>query len=412
MEFGGDGTTMKTIMHLDMNSYFATAEQQANPGLRGRPVGIVKAAGRGCVIAASVEAKKFGVKTGATVWEARRLCPQIVLVPADMEKYFSLTQKLLGVVDEYSDRVEVFSIDEVFLDVSESQRLWGGGTWQMALEIKARIKAELGEWMRASVGVSFTKLLAKLAGEMYKPDGLTFLMPEDYLEKTAEVEVGAVCGIGRARTVWLEERGARTLGQARQLPGLPKETFELVWLTKDEELVTRVELEPAKSVGRTFTTFEELTDEGKVLRLVRNLVEEVSAKLREMGMAGRTLGLMLSGTHPHRYGGVAGGFWARKTLKTPTDDGQIIFSQLWRGYERRPLLPVRFAGVGVSNLTFKQQELMFGHREELLRVVDAVNERWGLFTLYPAVLRGSELIRPEVTGYLGDKYYRFRSGRG
>lgn len=392
---------MKTIMHADMNSYFATAEQQANPYLRGKPVGIIKAAGRGCVIAASVEAKKFGVKTGTTVWEARRLCPQITLVPSDMDKYFSLTEGLMRIVTDYSPAVEVFSIDEMFLDVTDSQKCFGGGVLEIALEVKRRIREELGEWMRCSVGISFTKILAKLASEMHKPDGLTWLTPEDYLERTAGVAVGEVCGIGHARTAWLNARGAYTLGAARALPDVPPEIAELVWLRAEEPLTTVDELEPAKSVGRTFTTFSEVEDQAGVEMLVRNLVEEACSKLREMGMAGRTVWLAL------RSGGETGVFWARKTLRTPTDDPLVVFNLLWQEYTKSPLLSVRFAGVGVSNLIYNLQFPIFKCRRELLAAADRVNEKWGLFTLYPASLLGSELIRPEVTGYLGDKWYRF-----
>src|SRR3989338_6239123 len=114
---------IKTILHLDMNSYFATAEQQANLYLRGKPVGIIKAEGRGCVIAASVEAKKFGVKTGSTVWEAKGLCPQIVLVPSDMDKYFALTSRMIKILADYSPTLEIFSIDEAFIDLTQTQNL-------------------------------------------------------------------------------------------------------------------------------------------------------------------------------------------------------------------------------------------------------------------------------------------------
>lgn len=391
-----------------MNSYFATAEQQANPYLRGKPVGITKAVGRGCVIAASVEAKKFGVKTGSTVWEARKLCPEIILVPSDMDKYFSLTQALVRLVSDYSPRVEVFSIDEMFLDLTDSQKLFGGGAWEIALEIKWRIKENLGEWMRASVGISFTKLLAKLASEMHKPDGLTFLTPQDYLELTETVAVEEVCGIGYARTKYLHSRGAYSLGQARFLPEMPPEIWDLVWLRIDEPTVTTEELEPAKSVSRTFTTFKTLNCRWEIRNLVRNLVEEACAKLREMEMAGRTFGLSLSSE---------GSFWARKTIKTSTDDPLVIFDLLWREYENTPLLSVRFAGVGISNLIFNRQFSIFNQRQKLLKAVDRVNKKHGLFTLYPAILlggdpstgSGQDLIRPEVTGYLGDKWYRFRA---
>lgn len=389
----------RTILHLDMNSYFATAEQQANRCLRGKPVGIIKAEGRGCVIAASVEAKKFGVKTGVTVWDAKRLCPQIVLVPSDMDKYFALTRRMIKILGDYSPVLEVFSIDECFVDVTETQRLWPGGGWQIALELKQKVKEELGEWMKCSIGISFTKLLAKLASEMKKPDGLTFLTEQNYLTSTENIAVSEVCGIGRARTTMLQSMGVTTLGEARKLPNLPKEIEDLVWLRADEPLAAVENLQAAKSVSRTFTTFKVLNTKDEVLRLVRNLIEEASAKLREMGMAGRTFCLSMDG------------FWVRVTIKTPTDDPLVIYDLLNKEYEKRSVVEIRQVGVWITNLVASGQLSVFSVREDLLMAVDRVNEKWGLFTMYPGVLLGSELIRPEVTGYLGDKYYRLLTKR-
>ncbi|TSC84546.1 MAG: DNA polymerase IV [Microgenomates group bacterium Gr01-1014_16] len=395
----------RTILHLDMNSYFATAEQQVNPYLQGKPVGIIKAEGRGCVIAASIEAKKFGVKTGTTVWEAKKLCPQIVLVPSDMDKYFALTQRMIKILADYSPTLEVFSIDECFVDVTDSQKLWAGGVWQMAIEMKLKIREELGEWMKCSIGISFTKLLAKLASEMKKPDGLTFLTPESYLEETKNVAVSEICGIGYARTAYLHSRGAYTLEQARLLK-LPIEIEDLVWLRINDELTTVGGLDPAKSVSRTYATYETLNSKFEILKLTRNLVEEACMKLREMGMCGRTFCLSLDGLPAGRQD-----FWARVTIKTPTDDPLVIYDLLNKEYEKRPTTGVRQAGVWISSLMFNVQGSMFNKRPNLLRAVDKVNEKWGLFTMYPGVLLGSELIRPEVTGFLGDKWYRFRESR-
>lgn len=386
---------MRTIMHVDMNSYFATVEQQANPALRGKPVGIIKALGRGCVIAASVEAKKYGVKTGTTVWEAKKLCPQIVLVPSDMDKYFSITQGFIQIATDYSPSWEVFSIDELFLDVTQTQYLYPGGAFQIALEVKERIRQDLGEWIKCSVGISFTKLLAKLASEMHKPDGLTFLEEPDYLEETANIAVSEVCGIGGARARWLNDRGAHTLGQARKLGGLDPVMADLVWLRVDEPLAETANLAVAKSVSRTFTTFSVLSTQDSVLRLVRNLVEEATAKLREMGMTGRTFCLSLDG------------FWARKTISIPSDDPKVAFGLLAGEYLRAPVVGVRQAGVWITNLVLSTQCSMLNQREDLLNAVDRINNRFGGFTLYPGSLLGEELIRPEVTGFLGDKWYRF-----
>ncbi|KKS32565.1 MAG: polymerase IV protein [Candidatus Amesbacteria bacterium GW2011_GWA2_42_12] len=399
---------MKTIMHVDMNSYFATAEQQANPYLRGRPIGIIKGrtglpAGRqGCIIAASVEAKRFGVKTGSTVWEAKQKCPQIILVPSDMDKYFALTKRMISIISHYSPTIEIFSIDEAFLDVTDTQKIFAGGAWEIALEIKNKIKIEMGEWMKCSIGISYTKLLAKLASEMQKPDGLTFLGPEDYLQKTQNIAVEEICGIGMARTRYLHDRGVFKLGQARKLE-LPPEIADLVWLKNEEQLTTVDDLDPAKSVGRTFTAFSMLDTQSSILKLVRNLIEETAAKLREMGMGGRTLYLTLNPSPNLGEGHYT------KTLKDPVCDPQVIFDLLSREYLKNPVVGIRKAGVNISNLAFSVQRSVFDKREKVLRVVDEVNEKYGLFTAYPASLLGGELIRPEMTGFLGDKWYRFGS---
>ncbi len=401
---------MKTILHLDMNSYFATAEQQMNPKLRGKPVGVIKALGRGCIIAASVEAKKYGVKTGTTVWEAKKLCPHIILVPSDMNKYFAMTKKLIKIADDYSPIVEVFSIDEFFLDVTDTQKLYGGGVWELAIELKMRVRQELGEWMRCSVGVAWSKILAKLASEMHKPDGLTMFSPENYLEETKNVAVEEVCGIGRARTTMLQCMGVRTLGEARQRE-LPKEIADLVWLREENPLVTVEDLQPAKSVSRTYTTYKVLGAKGQVLRLIRNLVEEAAGKLREMNMCGRTYSLYLT-PNPSPNISLRSGRWPgeghyRVTVKIPTDDPKIIYDLLIKEYNANPLLEIRFAGVTISNLIFNYQFLIFNQRQKLLNSVDKINKKYGGFTIYPAQLLGGELIRPEITGFLGDKYYQF-----
>ena len=394
---------MKTILHLDMNSYFATVEQQTRPELRGKPVGVIKALGRGCIIAASVEAKKYGVKTGTTVWEAKKLCPHIVLVPSDMHKYFAMTKKLIRMADDYSPAVEVFSIDEFFLDITDTQTLYAGGALEMALVLKKRVKENLGEWMKCSIGISFNKVLAKLASEMHKPNGLTWLTMDNYLPETENVEVGEVCGIGRSRTNYLHGRGAFTLGQARKLTDLPKETYDLVWLKDtDNKLTTSDDLQPAKSVSRTYTTFKTLSTKHEILNLIRNLVEEAAEKLREMGMSGRTFSLYLT---PNPSPNLGEGHY-RMTIKMPTDDPKIIYDLLARTYKQNPVVGIRQAGVWITNLIFNFQFPIFKQRQKLLNSVDKINQKYGGFTIYPAQLLGGELIRPEITGYLGDKYYQ------
>lgn len=404
----------KTILHLDMNSYFASVEQQLNPSLRGKSVGVIKAPGRTCVIAASIEAKKYGVKTGTTTYDARRLCPQIVFVPSQMNHYLEITKKIIGVAEGYSPIVDVFSIDEMFLDITDTQSLWPGGSLQIALEIKQKIRTDVGDWLKCSIGVGWSKLSAKTASEMHKPNGLTFLTPINYLLLTNNLPVSEVCGIGYSRAKYLQSRGAFTLGQARALPDLPTEISDLIFLRNDDSLTPSSELLAPKSVSRTYTTYQTTSHKSQVTSLVRNLIEEACGKLREMGMGGRTFGLVLKSPIPKyltptpspNLGEGQYSYKFRKTLANPTDDPEIIFQMLTK--EELPDA-VRFAGIWISNLVFSIQYSVFGKRENLLKSVDKINGKFGLFTVYPARLLGSELIRPEVTGFLGDKYYQLQT---
>ena len=152
----------RVILHADLNSFFARAEQQTNPILRGKPVGVVKAKGRTCIIAASVEAKKYGVTTGCRVNDAKKLCPQIILVPADFDKYSDISHRFIKICADYSPSCEVFSLDECFIDVTQTEKFWGH-VFNIAFEIKNRIREEIGDYITCSIGVSHNKLLAKLA---------------------------------------------------------------------------------------------------------------------------------------------------------------------------------------------------------------------------------------------------------
>lgn len=184
------------ILHIDLNSYFATVEQQANPFLRGKPIGVAGkniSRQRTVVAAASIEAKRFGVKSGMSVWEARELCPTIILVEADYDRYLECSQRFYRTLERYNSRIEIFSIDEAFLELTDpnlqirsecsecSGHSDGNSNYSdrcitIALAIKADIQRALGSWVTASIGIAPNKFLAKLASESNKPDGLTVIV--------------------------------------------------------------------------------------------------------------------------------------------------------------------------------------------------------------------------------------------
>ena len=407
-----DRLANRTILHVDLNSFFATAEQQANPRLRGKPVGIIKARGRTCVIAASVEAKRYGVKTGTDVFEAKRLCPQIIFVPADFDKYADITYRFINICSSYSPICEVFSLDECFVDVTETEKLLGG-VLTIAFDIKKRLRSEIGDHVTCSVGISHNRLLAKLASSQIKPDGL-FLITEDaaidILDKSSLVDV---CGLG-----WALDRHLRRLGidsfprlRARSMEFLHKHfgpywsvhLYNLCRGIDDTPVIPICEIPDAKSVGRTYTTYRNLYKKDEILKLMRNLCEEAAAKARQMQLAGRYVGIVLRGGEVTRYG--------HRTLKNYIDDGRQLFDICRRISADWALPYVRFCGVTLGMLTKKEYLptplfLWERRRADLVLSVDKINSRFGDYTVFPAQLLGMNIIRPEVNGYFGDRKYR------
>ena len=208
---------MRIILHLDMDSYFASVEQQFNQKLVGKPVGVLKALGRTCVIAASREAKKFGVKTGTTVWDAKILCPQIVFVPANFDRYFLVTKKFIAICENFSPYIEVFSIDELFMDVTESQKFFGG-VQNLCDQIKKQIKEQIGEYITCTIGISYNRLLAKLASGINKPDGLFEITFENRAQVLFSVKLTDICGIGFRLGKRLLSMGIKNFKTLQEIP--------------------------------------------------------------------------------------------------------------------------------------------------------------------------------------------------
>jgi DNA polymerase-4 len=406
----------RLILHADLNSFFASVEQQANPYLRGKPVGIIKALGRSCVIACSNEAKLFGVKTGMVLSEVKQKCPEIILVPAEFPKYFSVTRQFINLCSQYTDTMEIFSLDEVFLDLTRTEALFGHALL-VAYEIQNRLKQEIGDWLGCSIGIAENKLLAKLASGMAPRKGVVFV--DEYTKKKllAQAPFEEVCGIGYRLTARLNRMGIFNLPQILATPDelllaefgpfWAKELKRLARGEDDSPLITLKDLADAQSVSRTYTLMENTCDQKQIKALIRNLVEEAAWKLRQLGLAGRQFGIAVRGDNLSQVGHL--------TQKYFLDDGREIFDQVYRLYTSWHWShPVRFVGVWISLLTRKnwlplpllEQDQ---HTSKLLQAIDELNQRYGEHTLYPAVMLYHQLIRPEVNGYLGDKQFQFRS---
>ncbi len=380
--------------------------------MRGKPVGILKATGRTCIIAASVEAKKYGVKTGSSLFEAKKLCPSIILVPADFDKYADITYRFINICKDYSPICEVFSLDECFIDVTDTEKLFADAL-KIALQIKRRLREEIGDYMTCSVGIAYNRLLAKLASSQIKPDGLFLIAPDNALEVLDKANLMDVCGLGFGLYNHLGQLGIDNFPKLR--------TCSLIFLKKHfgpywsvhlhnlargidhSEVVPFSEIADAKSVSRTYTTHRTLTSRAEVFKLIRNLCEETAAKARKMSLTGRYVGLAFRDGQKSWYG--------HRTLKQYLDDGKALFELCLAISQNWPAKSVRFCGVTLGMLTKKEYLPLplfplDQKRQVLTATIDRINWRFGEYTLFPARLLGMSIIKPEVNGYFGDKKYR------
>lgn len=414
---------MRTILHIDINSCFASCEQQDNPDLRGKPVGVLQDSGkRSVVIGSSREAKRFGVETGMPIWEAKRLCPGLIAVPADFKRYAHYSRLFRKVCFDYSDRVEVFSIDELFMDVTETKQLFSGKSRDLlqtrpdpgidgealvvAYELKRRLKHEVGDYLTVSIGIAPNKMLAKLASGSQKPDGLVVVTPEHRLEFLDTHPLWHICGIGTRIERRLKRMGIYTIRQLRQTPKeyLVREfgvLGQIYWNWghgEDTDPVSLAwELDPDKSYGNQMTLPNDTKDEKETLQVLLWLSWQVAARLRDHRAAGRTVHLGLR----------RGETWARgqhsMSLCTTAYDIYrtakfLYYHKLcWHG-------PIRFAALSVGNLSpLSPTPLSLLPKQakqlKMAEAWDKVAERYGAFYLRPASLLGKQLKETYLNGF-------------
>lgn len=408
-------TKDRIIVHVDMNSYFATVEQQANPFLRGKPIAVTGSPYTRTVVgASSIEAKRYGVKTGMSFPEAIKLCPQIIRVVSDPDKYSETTKRFIRILEKYTPIVEVFSIDEAFLDITDTANRFGGAV-QIAKLIKKDIRQWCGEWISCSIGISHNKLLAKLAGELKKPDGLTIISRENISQVFAVTPVERACGIGWALTPKLNETGIKTLSDLGETPlatlvgkfGSYGYKLQEIGAGRDDDPVRPYwQPDSIKSIGYQFTFLKDTTDQAEIGRMLFKLSELVASRARNQGKLGKTVHLWFRAATFNNYG-------RQMTLPNPTQDGMTIYFavlKIWQ--EAFFTAPIRLVGVTLTNLrdeTPQQLTLLPGIRlrGKIIEVMDQINDTFGAFTVQQASLLGSVRVKRNMNGYGSD----FKRGR-
>jgi DNA polymerase IV len=415
----------KTFLHIDINSYFATMLQQENPLLRGRPLGVVKDHGRTVMIATSKEAKQYGIKTGITIKEARQLYPQVLPIPAQLNQYLDATKRLKRIFESIAPDVEIYSLDEAFIDITSCLTHLYSNPYHLAQHIQGLIKQELGEWVTCNIGISHNRLLAKIASEINPPDTIFEINDQNLDGILASVEFRDVCGVGYRLEKKLRRLGITTPYMIRFCseeeleasvgPFWAKELLKIAYGQEPHHLQRLGQpLDHMKSVGRSITGYKLASNEDQIKRVLYNLTEEVTHKVRQMDLAGRYVSIYLTGSNK---AGEHRSWHAHRTLQYHICHSkpmfEVLYHQLYSPW-RRSFSVIKFAvRLGMLEPTAQLTPSLlpeWDKQERLSQAMDAITKRYGLFTLRSGLLTHDDgIIRPEVTGYLGDKQYQLNT---
>jgi DNA polymerase IV len=389
------------ILHVDMDAFFASVEVRRRPELRGRPVVVGGVGPRGVVSSASYEARRYGVRSAMPMMRARALCPHAVVLPPDFSAYSAASAAVMQIFRDVTPLVESLSLDEAFLDVAGSRRLFGSpGT--IAASIRQRVASELG--LSCSVGVAPTKFVAKLGSTRAKPDGVVVVPADLVLDFLHPLPVDALWGVGECAAATLRRLGLATVGDlaAAPLPMLRSALGEaaaahLAALAAGRDPRAVVAEHAEKSVGAEVTFDTDVTDPAEIRRVMLELSEKVAVRLRAGGHAGRTVSIKIRLADFRTVN-------RSRTLTSATDTGREILSTAWSLFTvLRPAEPIRLVGIrveGLAEAASATRQPALGEPEhgwrEAEAATDAVAARFGRSAVGPAsLLRHRNRGRPE-----------------
>ena len=383
----------RVILHCDQNCFFASVELLSHPDLRDVPMAVCgdPASRHGIILAKNEPAKRFGIQTAETVWQARRKCPSLVLLPPHHKLYREYSVRVNELYGQYTDLVEPFGIDESWLDITGSMHLFGGDPVAIADELRRRVREELG--LSISVGVSFNKIFAKLGSDYKKPDATTLISPENWQEIVWPLPVGAMLFVGRSAQRTLAQYGVETIGQLaacrpemleKLLGKLGRQMHEYANGLDRSPVRPQAEREPVKSVGNGTTFPHDLTRWEEVRAGLAALSDSVAMRLRRQG-------LYCSGVQVTIKDSSFRSISRQKRLESPTrlmKDIQRAAMELTRSAWRAPT-PIRMLTVTALHITesaesFEQLDLLGAGRavsdarqEQLESAVRAIRDKFG-----------------------------------
>ncbi|KKS95455.1 MAG: DNA-directed DNA polymerase, DNA polymerase IV [Microgenomates group bacterium GW2011_GWC1_43_13] len=374
------------VMHIDLNSCFASVEQQANPRLRGKPVAVAAfTTPRGCILAASVEAKRLGIKTGMRVGDARSLYPKLVVLSPDPWKYRNVHLKLRKLVSDYTADFSPKSIDEFVLNMADYLPLKKTPLKSVAREIKQRIKSEIGNWLTVSIGMAPNRYLAKIAAGLKKPDGLDEINKDNFLDVYSGLKLTDLTGIKGRNAARLNGMGIYSVLDFYEAPVWKlRAAFHSItgfyWNARlsgyeiDSTEFGRRSYGNSVALGRNLSRIEELSP------ILARLTEKMCSRLRGAGYKASGIHLMLIFKN--------GSWWHRgRRLPQPQFDSRDFYKPAFRllieAAPASPVLNIAVSCFGLTRADSLQLEFFedMGKKQNLTRAVDGINERWGSFSV-------------------------------
>lgn len=389
---------MRNILHVDANAFYASVEQQRRPELREKPIAVCgsQEERHGIVLTASYPAKRRGVKTGMAIWQAKQICPDIVVVPADLREYIRFSRMAREIFETYTDQVESFGLDESWMDVTGSTGIYGG-PMKIAREISDRIKFELG--ITVSIGVANDKIMAKLGSDYEKPDAITRIEQDNLHEIVDPLPVEDLMYVGPATKRKLHSIGVKTIGALAELPveiltgkfGKMGQILSIFANGLDATPVHKTDhITAVKSVGNSATTPRDLTCDEDVWLMLLLLSESVAARMRELASRCTVVEVYVRDT-------ALSGFSRQRKLGSPTcaslEIAQVAMDLFRANYHwPQPIRSIGVRGAGLVPMEQCIQISLFMNEqrrikwEKIDRTADELRTRYGYACLQRAIL--------------------------
>ncbi|MBI5556315.1 MAG: DNA polymerase IV [Deltaproteobacteria bacterium] len=382
------------IIHLDMDAFYASVEILDNPQLAGLPVIVGGSSNRGVVSAASYEARTYGVHSALAIAVARNLCPQGIFLPVRMSRYLEVSERIMDIFSDYTPRMEQISVDEAFLDVTGCESLFGSAE-HIAAIIRQRVREEIG--LTVSAGVASSKLVAKIASDYQKPDGLTIVAPGTEADFLAPLPIKRLWGVGKKTIPVLALLGVKTIGDLTRFSRdflekkFGKHGLHMYYCSRGIDQREVETSQSAKSIGNEETFDSDITDPHRIKKELLRLATKVGERLRRASLSSHTITLKV------RYDDFTT-ISRAITLPRPTNDSRRIYQAAvgLLSKTRVGARPVRLVGLAAGKLqedSLPRQLDLFGgkitaDRQELNKAIDLINKRFGSQTIKPAVLAG------------------------